>query len=128
MRQSRCSSSGSTRFMAHAPSEILDRRHQNIRQFMSGRSVNALAVTSLPNVTYLTNFSGSAAIVIVAPERMIVLTDFRYVAAIEAMQLAAHACPGLELVTVGGSYDAALAETIERLRLARVGFEAANLS
>ena len=91
--------------MAHAPSEILGRRHHITRQLMSGCPVDALVVTSLPNVTYLTNFSGSAGIVIVAPERLIALTDFRYVAAIEAMQQAAHACPGLELVTVGGSYQ-----------------------
>jgi Xaa-Pro aminopeptidase len=95
---------------------------------MTGRPVDALVVTSLPNVTYLTNFSGSAGIVIVAPERLIALTDFRYVASMKAMQQAAHACPGLELVIVAGSYDAALAETLERLRLTRVGFEAANLS
>jgi Xaa-Pro aminopeptidase len=114
--------------MAHAPSEILGRRHQNIRQLLSSRGVDALVVTSLPNLTYLTNFSGSAGIVVVTPERLIFLTDFRYVSAIETMQRAAHGCPGLELVTVGGSYDAALAETMEQLSLTRVGFEAVHLS
>jgi len=95
---------------------------------MSRRTVEALVVTSLPNVTYLTNFSGSAGIAVVAPERLIFLADFRYVAAVEAMQQAAHACPGLELVVVGGAYDAALAEVIERLGISRTGFEAANLT
>jgi Xaa-Pro aminopeptidase len=114
--------------MAHAPTETLARRHQQIRQLMSRRTVEALVVTSLPNVTYLTNFSGSAGIAVVAAERLIFLADFRYVAAVEAMQQAAHACPGLELVIVGGSYDAALADVIERLGISRAGFEAANLT
>jgi Xaa-Pro aminopeptidase len=114
--------------MAHAPTEILARRHQQIRQLMSLRTVDALVVTSLPNLTYLTNFSGSAGIALVAAERVIFLADFRYVAAVEAIQQAAHACPGLELVTVDGSYDGALADAIERLSVSRVGFEAANLT
>jgi Xaa-Pro aminopeptidase len=114
--------------MAHAPTETLARRHQQIRQLMSRRTVEALIVTSLPNVTYLTNFSGSAGIAVVGAERLIFLADFRYVAAVEAMQQAAHACPGLELVIVGGSYDAALAEVIDRLGVSRTGFEAANLT
>jgi Xaa-Pro aminopeptidase len=95
---------------------------------MSSGTVDALVVTSLPNVTYLTNFSGSAGIAIVTAERLIFLADFRYVEAVEAMQRAAHACPHLELVTIGGSYDAALADAIARLGAARVGFEAANLT
>jgi Xaa-Pro aminopeptidase len=95
---------------------------------MARRSVAGLVVTALPNVTYLTNFSGSAAIVVLTAERVLIVSDFRYVAAIDAMQKAAHACPGLELVTVGGSYDAALADTIAALDVAAIGFEAAHLT
>jgi Xaa-Pro aminopeptidase len=95
---------------------------------MSRRTVDALVATSLPNITWLTNFSGSAGIAILTAERVVFLADFRYVAAIEAMQRAAHACPQLELVTVGGSYDAALADVITRLGSTRVAIEAANLT
>src|SRR5262249_9498297 len=128
MRQSRCSSSGSTRFMAHAPTEILARRHQQIRQLMSLRTGDALIVTSLPNLPYLTNFSGSAGIAPLAAAQVMFLADFRYVAAVDAIQKTAHACPGLELMTVGGSYDAALTDAIDRLGVSRIGFEAANLT
>jgi Xaa-Pro aminopeptidase len=95
---------------------------------MSRRTVDALVVTSLPNVTYLTNFTGSAGIAIVAADQLIFLADFRYLAALEAMQGAAHACPQFELATAGGSYDAALADVIARLGASRVGFEATNLT
>src|SRR4051812_12980781 len=105
--------------MAHAPTELLARRHQNIRDAIAHRAVDALVVTSLPNVTYLTNFSGSAGIAIVTADRVLFLTDFRYATAVEGMQAAAHACPGLQPVIVGGSYDAALAEAMERLAVQR---------
>ncbi len=38
----------------------------------------ALLVTWLPNVRYLTGFSGSAGMVLVTPERVVLLTDGRY--------------------------------------------------
>lgn len=114
--------------MAHAPTELLARRHQQIRETMHRRQVDALVVTALPNITYLTNFSGSAAIVVLTRDRLVFITDFRYVAAIEAMQQAAHACPGLALTVAPGSYDAALADALADVDAARIGFEAAHLT
>ena len=48
--------------MPHAPSHVLNRRHTAIRQTLATRGLDALIVTSLPNVLYLTNFDASAAI------------------------------------------------------------------
>ena len=49
--------------MSHAPSEALGCRHQRVREALAADALSALVVTALPNVTYLTNFTGSAAIV-----------------------------------------------------------------
>ena len=99
---------------------------------MAAASVDALVVTALPNILYLTNFGGSAAIVVIDRERIRFITDSRYVAAVTAMQHAAHACPGLEIVTVGGSYDATLADVLLQGSVqggaCLVGFEAAHLT
>ena len=99
---------------------------------MTAASVDALVVTALPNILYLTNFGGSAAIVVIDRERIRFITDSRYVAAVTAMQHAAHACPGLEIVTVGGSYDATLADVLLQGSVqggaCLVGFEAAHLT
>ncbi|MGH7524738.1 MAG: M24 family metallopeptidase [Gemmatimonadales bacterium] len=39
-----------------------------------------LLVTQLPNIRWLTGFSGSAAVLVLAPDRATLLTDFRYAA------------------------------------------------
>src|SRR5262249_59371486 len=80
------------------------------------------------NVLYLTNFTGSSAIVIVDAERIRFLTDFRYVTAIADTTSRARQCPDLDLVVVEGSYDATLAATLTGSRWRRVGFEAAHLT
>jgi Xaa-Pro aminopeptidase len=114
--------------MSHAPSPALDRRHQIVRQTLADRALDALIVTSLPNVLYLTNFTGTSAIAVLTAERLYFVTDFRYIASLATMQATPFACPNLELVTVEGSYDAALAALIETKRWARVGFEASHLT
>jgi Xaa-Pro aminopeptidase len=95
---------------------------------MRERSLDALVVTALPNVLYLTNFTGTAAIVVLTSDRLFFLTDFRYVTAIADTRGTAHECPGLELVTVEGSYETKLAALLSEHPEARVGFEAAHLS
>ena len=114
--------------MSHAPAEALSRRHQAIRHAFAGQSLDALVVTSLPNVLYLTNFTGSSAIVVLTAERLYFITDSRYVTAVEAASEKPDRCPGLELVKVESSYDATLASLLQSMPSARVGFEAAHLT
>jgi len=120
--------------MSHAPTAALDHRHRLIRDHLSARSLDALVVTALPNILYLTNFTGSTAIAVVTPARIHFLTDFRYVTAIADSVGTAHQCPNLELVTVEGSYDASLAALLAALNAPgpgsamRIGFEAAHLT
>ena len=66
---------------------------------------------------YLTNFTGSAAIVVLTADRLLFLTDFRYVTSVREARGTATECPGLELVTLDGSYDATLARALQRLRM-----------
>ncbi|PYR07664.1 MAG: hypothetical protein DMF99_21775 [Acidobacteria bacterium] len=114
--------------MSHAPTSALERRHERIRENLTSGGFDALVVTSLPNVLYLTNFTGSSAIVVVTADRLSFLTDFRYLTSMEQARGRDHACPNLELVRVEGSYDAALAAHLGSLACRRIGFEAAHLS
>jgi Xaa-Pro aminopeptidase len=114
--------------MTHAPTAALSARHATVRRALSTASVDALVVTSLPNVLYLTNFTGSAAIVVLTRDRLFFITDFRYITFVDAMKGQPHECPGLELVRVDGSYDASLAGLLASLPIERVGFEAAHLT
>src|SRR5690348_6675010 len=98
--------------MSHAPTDLLSRRHAAIRQALTSRDLDALVVTALPNILYLTNFKGSAAIVVLTAERLDLITDFRYVAAVETTRGAAWECPGLRLTRVESSYDETLAAAL----------------
>jgi Xaa-Pro aminopeptidase len=114
--------------MSHAPTEALSLRHQTVRDACAARSLDALVVTSLPNILYLTNFTGSASIVVLTADRLHFVTDFRYVTALAATRGTPYECPGLDLVTVDGSYDATLASLLLSMPSARVGFEGAHLT
>jgi len=91
--------------MSHAKTDTLKRRHQAVRATLAEQNLDALVVTSLPNILYLTAFTGSSAIVILTADRLELLTDFRCVTAVRELQRDGAA---LELTTVEGSYDAML--------------------
>jgi len=112
--------------MSHAPTAALSVRHDYLRKAIAARGLDALVVTALPNILYLTNFTGSSAIAVVTPDRLYFITDFRYVTVMADARGTPHECPGLELVTVEGSYDVTLAAVLAPH--ARIGFEAAHLT
>jgi Xaa-Pro aminopeptidase len=58
--------------------EATDRRQAELRRALDANDLDALLVTSLPNVRYLTGFTGSTALLLVARVRSLVVTDFRY--------------------------------------------------
>ena len=99
-----------------------------MRRELASRQLDALVITSLPNILYLTNFTGSAAIVVLTADRVLFLTDFRYLTVLGESRGTAQECPTLELVTVEGSYDSALAALLAREGVHRIGFEAAHLT
>jgi Xaa-Pro aminopeptidase len=114
--------------MSYAPSPALNLRHQTVRRELASRGLDALVITSLPNILYLSNFTGSSAIVVLTADRLIFITDFRYLTVLSETRGAAHECPGLEIETVEGSYDATLADLLALQSWQRIGFEAAHLT
>jgi Xaa-Pro aminopeptidase len=114
--------------MSHAPSAALRRRHDAVRDACARANVDALIVTSRSNVLYLTNFAGSSAVLVVTPDRVQFMTDFRYVTALDGLQQSPNACPDLQLTVVDGTYDASLAKLLTSIGLPRVAFEAANVT
>jgi Xaa-Pro aminopeptidase len=114
--------------MLHARSAALNRRHSLVREAAARHAVDALVVTSRPNIFYLSNFTGSSAIAVVTPDRLHFITDFRYVTAVDSLQQSADACPDLQLTVVEGTYDTTLVSLLASLDVQRVGFEAAHLT
>src|SRR5688572_6009395 len=83
-------------------------RHVRIRASLEALSLDALIVTNLTNIRYLTNHTGTAGTVVVTADAVHLLIDFRYDAAVQALQASASACPGLRIWPVPASYDEAL--------------------
>ncbi len=49
-----------------------------LRAFLELEGIDALLVTHLPNIRWLTGFSGSAALLVVSQKALTLITDFRY--------------------------------------------------
>jgi Xaa-Pro aminopeptidase len=114
--------------MRLAPSDVLASRHRMIQRAIAQRNLDALVVTNPFNIRYLTNHVGSAGTLIVTPDRLYLLIDFRYQEAVSTLQGSAAACPTLHLRPVPASYDEALVDALCDLNLAVVGIEAAHLT
>ncbi|HEV2222132.1 MAG TPA: Xaa-Pro peptidase family protein, partial [Candidatus Acidoferrales bacterium] len=89
---------------------------------MRADRLDAFVVTHLPNIFYLTGFSGSSGIALVTQNGAIVFTDPRYT--IQAKQEVTAA----QVKIVRGSLLKAVGEQLEQRAGRRVGFEAAHLT
>jgi Xaa-Pro aminopeptidase len=99
-------------------------RIERVRRASEAAGVQALVVTNLLNVRYLTGFTGSNAVVVVGPQGATFLTDFRYVTASRPIEA---------FMQVQMAEREALRYAAEQLSefapgASRVGFEASHLS
>ena len=77
------------------PNEIFRARHERLRPLLAERGLDALVLASLPNLTYISGFSGSAGLLIVTADRLYLLIDFRYSAAVARLVRDGTAPPAL---------------------------------
>ena len=106
----------------------LSARHRRIHQALESLALDALIVTSAANIRYLTNFAGSAGVLIMTRDAVHLLVDFRYREAVQMLQASPSACPDLRVRDVPASYDEALFECITESRWGSVGFEAGHVT
>ena len=79
--------------IANTPTQGAERRISIIRKEMSEKGIDALLVTSLHSIRYLTNFSGSNATLFILPSKVLFFTDDRYT---EQIKTELHSVKGLE--------------------------------
>ena len=103
-------------------------RQARVRQRLDTLSLDALIVTCAANIRYLSSHTGSSGVLVVTPETVHLLVDFRYREAVQILQQSPSACPGLAVRDVPASYDEALFECLGDLGASTVGFEAAHVS
>ncbi len=87
--------------------------------------IDALVVTTLPNVRYLTGFTGSAGILVVTPDAALLTTDGRY--RTQSAEQVAEAEAEVD-IAIGGVADQRARAHDFLARAARVGLEADNIS
>lgn len=105
--------------------ETVKARLTRVRSNARAAGVDALVVTHLPNLQYLTGFAGSAGAAVVLPRTCLLVVDFRYVTA--ATDLTSSLDGLVTLETFERSYDEALVDVLRRERALRIGIEAAYL-
>ena len=84
--------------------------------------VDALLVSALPNIRYLTGFTGDNALVVATPESTALFTDPRF-----TIQ-AAEECWCKAVTVAKGGLEAAAADLIRKKKVKRVGFESTRLA
>jgi Xaa-Pro aminopeptidase len=106
-----------------APRDTLAVRHARLRDAVRSADLDALVVTHLPNVSYLTNFFGTAGVVVATNDRLYLLLDFRYGSAAKELWDTPYGCPDADIVPVERTYDETLAALVKKLQPRRIGIE-----
>jgi len=91
---------------------------------MAAKNVPALIVSDLPNVAWLTGFTGSAGMAVVSADKGIFITDSRYTLQAEE-QVKDLPTAWFKSPTTGDEF---LGAQIKELGLSKVGFEAASVT
>lgn len=98
------------------------------RESLRSTEIDALVVSHLPNIRYLTGFNGTAGVVVLTPDRCALIVDFRYRSAARALLAATPSLAEyVTLVVPTQSYDEAVADLLKETGARRIGIEAASM-
>lgn len=113
--------------MRLAPPDVLMNRFTRLRHLLTARHLDALIVTSLPNVAYLTGFFGSAGLALVTSEGIRLISDARYDTIVRRRH---EEWPAIAPVIVSSSlsYEEALVRQLDDFAGLPVGFEESHLT
>ncbi len=98
------------------------RRVEAVRQRLARSHLHGLLLTSLPNIRYLSGFSGSNALMLITQESSLLCTDHRYKAQ------AAEEVHDARVVISSGTVYEALSKYLHKKSKRRIGFEAKYLT
>ena len=102
--------------------DYLERRLKKVRTELSRQRLDAVLLTDVRNVRYLSNFSGDDSWLVVTSRDAALLTDSRYI------EQARAECRHCEIVERAGSLSQACRKQLNSRRLHRAGFEADSLT
>jgi Xaa-Pro aminopeptidase len=113
--------------MHTAPPHLRLARHAGLRRLLRDAELDALLVTSLSNVAYLSGLFASAAAIVITRDRFTIITDGRYLGIAKGV---VEGLEGVDLVITPASipFDHALAEALCSIGHGRAGFEAVHFT
>jgi len=98
------------------------RRLEVVRRTITESRLQGFVVTSLPNIRYLTGFTGSNAILLLLPESGLIITDNRYKTQV------AEEVSSVKRIAVQGSLVEKVSNVLNNNRRKRLGIEARSLT
>jgi len=108
-------------------SSLLTARVARVRAACGSVGVDALIVTHLPSIAYLTGFTGSAGVLVVTARTLCLVTDGRYRTALEGLAADGALPDGLQPRIARGAFEPEVERSLADARSARCGVEAAYL-
>jgi len=113
--------------MSRPVTSTSSRRLAILQSDLRALSLDALVVTHLPNVRYLTGLDATAGVVVVSNQDCTLIVDFRYLTAATTL-LAGLVDRPFEIRVVENTYDDTLADRLRSLTGSRIGIEAASMT
>jgi Xaa-Pro aminopeptidase len=95
---------------------------ERLRSSFAELNIDGLLIASSYNRRYISNFTGSAGVVLISQDKALFITDFRYV------EQASKQCEGFEVVQHIGSIVEEVAEQAKKLGIKKLGFEQDHLT
>jgi Xaa-Pro aminopeptidase len=96
---------------------VVESRIEHLRRIISLKRIDALLITNITNIRYLTGFTGSSAFVLLAGDRSLFFTDSRYT------EQAEHEVRHFERSLEKGKRVSILRTLAKKLGISRLGFE-----
>ena len=90
---------------------------EKLRSAFSETGIDGILITSPYNRRYISNFTGTAGVVLINAEKALFITDFRYT------EQAAEQCQGFEIIKLSGSFPEEIALQVKKLGIKKLGFE-----
>lgn len=97
-------------------------RIRKVRKKLKDIGIDALLVTNLYNLRYLTNFTGSTGLALITADKAYFVTDFRYT------EQAAEEAIDFEIVKNEGLIYKEVARLVEQDQIRKLGFEETDIS
>ncbi|MBS4215693.1 M24 family metallopeptidase [Neobacillus rhizophilus] len=90
---------------------------EKLRSSFSAEGIDGILITSPYNRRYISNFTGTAGIVLISADKALFITDFRYV------EQAQKQCEGFEIIKFSDTLPKEVAEQAKKLGIQKLGFE-----